>query len=542
METVMLTDSIILDEFLSACLNDVEFFEIVNQQVGKKFFTEMNAFDDDKSYYWEIFSLLKKFYNAHNSTIPTQAVMAELLKTDAGKVLTERNIDINELLDKLYRTPFNREYLLAQFGDLYAHQVMAGLTTEIIKVAGKAEDKKITHTEALQTINNLTEQAYQKRMAITSASKERLISEDSYLGEELSEPEAMIPTGFPLLDENIGGGLRATGDLGLFVAPTGKGKTALMLASANATRWLGNNVLFISLETVKTELNTRLRAMETGLTINEIVNGGGVKTYKKEFIDAYMALRRVTDANIYIEDFSKIPGGITPAKLKDVLLHYKKMYNVGICYLDYIDIMDMSEWGREQEWVKLIKLYTKVRAISIATGVPIWSASQVDTIGYDTPIIKLSNLQGAKGKGNAVEKIVTLNRNTFDVQLPPQWMQKNVVTGQELAGMTVQDLDNIILDPNNVPLTQQDLDVATNPELNIYEHVRLFIAKCRSANDSVLIKMEADFSRMSFRELHREGLHDYINRYNTMMGNNQNEERTRRGGGNSGGNNNAGRV
>jgi replicative DNA helicase len=71
------------------------------------------------------------------------------------------------------------------------------------------------------------------------------------------------PTGFPLLDEAIGGGLRA-GTLNLLAGPQGQGKTMFALQLARAAVKAGRTAVFFSYELEADSLVQRLVAMEAG--------------------------------------------------------------------------------------------------------------------------------------------------------------------------------------------------------------------------------------------------------------------------------------
>jgi replicative DNA helicase len=82
----------------------------------------------------------------------------------------------------------------------------------------------------------------------------------------LRSPEGGVrlwPTGFPLLDEVIGGGFRA-GTLNLLGGPQGQGKTMFALQAARAAAKKGRSVIFFSYELEADALVQRLVAMEAG--------------------------------------------------------------------------------------------------------------------------------------------------------------------------------------------------------------------------------------------------------------------------------------
>ena len=72
------------------------------------------------------------------------------------------------------------------------------------------------------------------------------------------------PTGFPLLDDVLGGGLRA-GALNLLAGPQGQGKTTMALQVARNAVAAGRAAIFFSFELDAEALLQRLIALESGL-------------------------------------------------------------------------------------------------------------------------------------------------------------------------------------------------------------------------------------------------------------------------------------
>lgn len=82
----------------------------------------------------------------------------------------------------------------------------------------------------------------------------------------LRSPQSSVrlwPTGFPILDEAIGGGLRA-GTLNLLGGPQGQGKTMFALQMARAAIKTGRTAVFFSFELEADALVQRLVAVEAG--------------------------------------------------------------------------------------------------------------------------------------------------------------------------------------------------------------------------------------------------------------------------------------
>src|SRR4051812_10800628 len=83
-------------------------------------------------------------------------------------------------------------------------------------------------------------------------------------GSRLRSPEGGVrlwPTGFPLLDDAIGGGFRS-GTLNLIAGPQGQGKTMFAMQAARAAVKTGRSAVFFSYELEADALTQRLVAME----------------------------------------------------------------------------------------------------------------------------------------------------------------------------------------------------------------------------------------------------------------------------------------
>src|SRR3954454_20758979 len=83
----------------------------------------------------------------------------------------------------------------------------------------------------------------------------------------LRSPDSSVriwPTGFPLLDDALGGGLRA-GALNVLAGPQGQGKTTMSLQIARNAVAAGRAAIFLSFELDAEALLQRLIALEAGI-------------------------------------------------------------------------------------------------------------------------------------------------------------------------------------------------------------------------------------------------------------------------------------
>ena len=110
----------------------------------------------------------------------------------------------------------------------------------------KDVDTKVRPDLALQSLTDVLEQA------------------DSRLQAGSHAAARVWPTGFDLLDRNLGGGVRS-GELILLAGPQGLGKTTWALQAARNIALAGRSVLFFSFEHDPQTMLIRLVALEAGL-------------------------------------------------------------------------------------------------------------------------------------------------------------------------------------------------------------------------------------------------------------------------------------
>lgn len=193
--------------------------------------------------------------------------------------------------------------------------------------------------------------------------KKELAPASSYLADfELHIKERaktdVIPTGYPMLDEILDGGLRT----GLYFigAPPSLGKTTFCLQMADQIAKSGNDVIFFSLEQSKDELISKSLSRETLMQCNGDTRNAktaiGISSYKRyenysqrelELID--LAKKRYSDyaRHIHIFEATEQVGVHEIRKQVETLLKFKRPLSPEgykpVVFIDYLQILKPAD-------------------------------------------------------------------------------------------------------------------------------------------------------------------------------------------------------
>lgn len=209
-----------------------------------------------------------------------------------------------------------------------------------------------------------------------------------------------IPTGVPGIDAILQGGGRP-GELLVYLAPPGHGKSH-WLVSCSREAWLNNkNVLYVSLEMAKERVAARLYAGVAGRDSSEVHQHGSVlKTrlaaIKKNGIESDVWVKRWPAQSVTVADI------ISYVKQ----LQEKKGMHIDMVVVDYADELRPvrhSDRGRVDDQATV---YRELRAMAIMLEIPIWTASQANRAALRKKTITIENLADSFDKAKIADFIL----------------------------------------------------------------------------------------------------------------------------------------
>lgn len=203
-----------------------------------------------------------------------------------------------------------------------------------------------------------------------------------------------IGTGFHRFDDIIDP--LYPGELGLFIAPTGKGKSVWLSNLAwYACNDLRLRVLYFALDNLAAEFAERLLTRATGIYIK-----GARRKYPEEVVDRkvtekFYEVTNGEELRLHIRDFPRNTVSVRDIRAyikskrkawikedKKAGLPEKDWGKVGLIAMDYGDLM-VLENPSGQDWLDREKLYNNLTALGAEELCPVWTVSQTNTKGME---------------------------------------------------------------------------------------------------------------------------------------------------------------
>lgn len=360
----------------------------------------------------------------------------------------------NEALTSIFRSELEEEnpVLQKQVRDFFVRLT----TNEAI------EDQEYTKSKALDFCKKqVLKDAIMKSVPLLNRCSfeeiEKLISDALHLGLDndygydyikdfedrfLIKSRNPISTGWHKIDKITHGGL-GIGELAVVIAPTGAGKSHLLVHfGANAMKQ-GKNVAHITLELSDTAVARRYDACLTGYNLNHLLEK------KDEILEAIQEV----DGQLIIKEYPT--KSATVATIKN---HLEKIRQnempIDMIIVDYGDLLRPIGKHTEKRH-DLESIYEDLRALAQEFKCPLITASQTNRKGLNEEVITMESISEAFNKCFVADFIISLSRTIKD---------KNCNIGRIFVAKNRSGPDAIIysvfMDPSTVTikvLEQEDV-------------------------------------------------------------------------------------
>lgn len=235
---------------------------------------------------------------------------------------------------------------------------------------------------------------------------------------------AATPTGFKVLDEIIGGGLRA-GDLVLLGGPPGVGKTIAALQMARDVAVGGKQAIFICYEHEEVVLATRLLAMETADAGGSTQTANRISALLLEGAQGQLGLVETLAADpVVAEGLARMRGYADRLTLVRASGAHTSLTQVDslirthvadgrapVVFVDYLQKVPIHpEPSNESE--KVTRSVEWLKDLALSHHVPIVAVSAVDTGGLDARRLRLHHLRGSAAVAFEADVVLMLNDKT----------------------------------------------------------------------------------------------------------------------------------
>ena len=257
-----------------------------------------------------------------------------------------------------------------------------------------------------------------------------------------------VTTGWKPMDDISKGGL-GKGELGVVIAPTGAGKSMVLVHLGSKALQEGKNVVHYTLELADTVVANRYDSCITGYDLNNI------KAFKEQIYDELRGL----PGKLIVKEYPT-----RSASIQTIKNHIEKMKNQDfspdMIIVDYADLIKPEGSSKEEKRHQLESIYEELRGISQEVGCPIWTASQTNRSGLNAEVITMESISEAFNKCFVADFIFSVSRTIQD---------KTSNTGRIFVAKNRNGPDGLIypifMDTSNVkikvlpkPMSQEDME------------------------------------------------------------------------------------
>ncbi len=327
----------------------------------------------------------KDKYKVH----PTSKVMTTILRTEMDGE--------NEAVQKQVRDYFARIYEVEVEG------------SEYVKTTALDFCRKQNLKDAMIKCVPLLEESSFDEISSILTSSLKLGIDNNYGYDYLKDFEErfafkarnQVTTGWEHIDKICKGGL-GQGELGVVIAPTGAGKSMVLVHLGASAIKAGKTVVHYTLELQDVSIASRYDSCLFGVPLSDLPSF-------KEMI--YEKVQDVSGRLIIKEYPTK------SASTKTLQGHLEKLKQRGIkvdmVIVDYGDLLKPVSSHRERRH-DLQSIYENLRAVAQEFECPLWTASQTNRSGLNAEVITMESISEAFSKCFVADFIFSLSRTVED--------------------------------------------------------------------------------------------------------------------------------
>ena len=211
-----------------------------------------------------------------------------------------------------------------------------------------------------------------------------------------------VSTGWKDVDDISKGGL-GKGELGVVVAPTGAGKSMVLVHLGAQALKQGKNVLHYTLELADTVVAGRYDAAITGVELKNLA------VFKEKIYDEI----REIEGKLLVKEYPT-----RSASIQTIKNHVEKLkrrnFTPDMIIVDYGDLIRPENSRKDEKRHQLETIYEELRGIAQICECPLWTASQTNRSGLNAEVITMESISEAFNKCFVADFIFTVSRTVED--------------------------------------------------------------------------------------------------------------------------------
>ena len=212
-----------------------------------------------------------------------------------------------------------------------------------------------------------------------------------------------VSTGFERIDDIIKGGLGKS-ELGVVIAPTGAGKSMVLVHLGAEALKQGKTVVHYTMELQDTVVGNRYDSCISGVPLSDLFHNKQQVLYKIKDVPGQLIIKEYPTKSASTETLKQ---------------HVERLKKKGIepdmIIVDYADLLRPTRTSAEKRF-ELENTYEEMRAIAQIYKCPVWTASQTNRSGLNAEVITMEAISEAFNKCFVADFIFSLSRTVQDKQ------------------------------------------------------------------------------------------------------------------------------
>ena len=286
----------------------------------------------------------------------------------------------------------------------------AAIDREARNVGEELTEGKLTPEEALE---RLQDTLTGRRSTLPTPAEDATQFYTTLCRAAAGEIRTTLSTGFPELDDVLGGGLAASG-LTTIAARPSVGKTTVGLAIASNVARAGGRVLFISLEMTRNQLWARRLAARAGISATRLLNGNIPEDDGTTWKLIGRGVSELSREHLIIWD--------KPCRIGDIELKVRAAAPLDLVVLDYLTNITDEKGEAGNPYVSSSNKCRRLQALASATEVPVLMLSQLNRAAdaRDNKRPRLSDLRDTGKIEECSDAVLLLFRESYYQNDKPQ--------------------------------------------------------------------------------------------------------------------------
>ena len=332
----------------------------------------------------KIFQYRKKY-----STHPTYKTMLTIIRAELSKENDATQKQVRDYFARIYRTDVDgKDYVKETSLDFCRKQKIKESMLKCVPLL-----EKLSFDEISKEINDAL-----KLGSDNNFGHDYLLDFEDRFTIKSRNP---VTTGWCDIDNICKNGL-GKGELGVVIAPTGAGKSMVLVHLGSEALKLGKTVVHYTLELSDTVVGSRYDSCLTGVPLSDL------HSFKE---DIYETVKNLPGKLIVKEYPTK------SASVETIRNHLEKLRKrdvlPGMIIVDYGDLLRPVSNQREKR-MELESIYEGMRAIAQEFKCPVWTASQTNRSGLNAEVITMESISEAFNKCFVADFIFSVSRTIED--------------------------------------------------------------------------------------------------------------------------------